>query len=422
MHGGVVACSHCGGQVTLPDRGALVANPGVLAAPSNDPHRLQQLRAQDGRSRVVSPGLVALLGGSPRVLPGREREALAIWQSLRARSAAGDVTASEDMATLVLLLSEVPAVYQNGELGDALAESTFDAAVLPRHKQEQLGRLTRRAVARGDREAARRYLTWMAADPAELESDSELRVSAAFLATLEGAADRVIALVGARKDEVPIADPLDPLASVVRANAHEQRGDLRAAQSVLGELSAPSDLDRVRERFAALSLCERSGTAYASAWNLAAARRAAASARGLGRVVGVMLGLVGAMEIAIGLAVARATGKLMPGGGINVIIGGVMIAIGLVLALRASSKARRAAWLRIHGRSLAARVVDAQVTGMRVNNVPVYRLGLDVADPNGPYRATIRKLLLEHEVTLLLGREVRVRVDPARRDDLILEV
>jgi len=128
------------------------------------------------------------------------------------------------------------------------------------------------------------------------------------------------------------------------------------------------------------------------------------------------------MEIAIGLAVGHATGKLMPGGGINVIIGGVMIAIGLATALRASSKARHAAWLRIHGRSLSARVVDAQVTGMRVNNVPVYRLILEVADPNGPYRAAIRKLLLEHEVTLLLGREVHVRVDPSRRDDLILEV
>ena len=59
---------------------------------------------------------------------------------------------------------------------------------------------------------------------------------------------------------------------------------------------------------------------------------------------------------------------------------------------------------------------------MRVNNVPVYRLVLDVADPNAPYQVMIRKLLLEHEVTRLLGRDVRVRVDPSRRDDLILEV
>ena len=93
LQGGQVACS-------LP-RPARVAGPDATrrAAAGGDtprrPARVHYLRAQDAHPRQVPPTLQAVLGGM-NVQPGREQEALAIWQSLRARSQQGDVSASED--------------------------------------------------------------------------------------------------------------------------------------------------------------------------------------------------------------------------------------------------------------------------------------------------------------------------------------
>ena len=52
----------------------------------------------------------------------------------------------------------MPAMISQPQLCEALSESACDAAVLPRQKQEQLGRLVRAAWARGDRARAQQYL------------------------------------------------------------------------------------------------------------------------------------------------------------------------------------------------------------------------------------------------------------------------
>src|SRR4051812_12325054 len=81
MHGGSVVCTRCRAPTTLPDRSAPLSYAGTPPLPSNDPHRLAQLRVQDGRPRMPTPTLLAVLGG-PSIQPGRENEAIAIWQSL----------------------------------------------------------------------------------------------------------------------------------------------------------------------------------------------------------------------------------------------------------------------------------------------------------------------------------------------------
>src|SRR5579859_5272888 len=83
--GGPVACPQCRAPFTLPDRSAMLGNPGMIAPVNNDPQRLQQLRMQDGRPRLAPPTLQAVLGGNT-IQPGRAQEAIAIWQSLRARA------------------------------------------------------------------------------------------------------------------------------------------------------------------------------------------------------------------------------------------------------------------------------------------------------------------------------------------------
>lgn len=433
--GGQVACPMCRTPFVLPDRGAMLGNPGVAPPmPQDDPGRLQQLRLQDGRPRVAAPTLAAVLGGQG-IQPGREQEAFAVWQSLRARSAQGDMSASEDLATLTLLMTQLPVADQQPQLVLALSESAYDACVLPRHKIEQLGRLVRRAAAAGDRARAGRYLAWMMPGAPEIEADSEYRVSYAVVATLDRDAGRVLALLGPRKDAIPIVDSMDPLASVFRANAHETMGNVAAAIEVLRELPDPRALDMVRKSFSSLQLCSQSGQAFTAVTSQQAAKRASMSAGGLGLFVGGVLALMGAIFSIIGIAslvAANAASSMIPDAGgataaldvgplIFAVVGVVLLCAGIVVVLRARAAAKRAAWLRLNGLSLPARVVGAEMTGTRVNEVPVYRFVLQVAGPQGPYPSSFTKLMPEHMVARLMGSELRVRANPQNLQEVVLE-
>ena len=126
-----------------------------------------------------------------------------------------------------------------------------------------------------DRAAAQRYLSWMISGAPDLETDSELRVSAAVLATLDRDGHRTLSLLGAQKDVIPIADSLDALASVFRANAYELIGDPASAGRILRELPDAHALTLVCSRFPALRLCARSAEAYGTAMTQESAKRAA---------------------------------------------------------------------------------------------------------------------------------------------------
>jgi hypothetical protein len=424
--GGQVTCPQCGAPYTLSDRSAMLGNEGYARMVPDDPARIAQLRLQDGRARAASPSLAAVLGGSG-ILPGREQEGLMIWQSLRARAAQGDVAASEDLATLTLLLVQLPFVDHQPQMERALRESTYDAALLPRHRQEQLGALARLAVTQGDRARAHRYLSWMIPNAPELEADSEFRVSSAAVATMDGDANRVLALLGPQKDALPVVDWMDPLASVFRANAYELLGNVEAAKMVLRELPAPGILDRVRAAYGALPLCVQSAAAYVALYNEGAAQRAASSVEGfVGNVIGGSLLMTGLLLAGITIAVGFAVGDMTdPRVLITVLItsacGLVMLAIGATILIRVRAQGKHAAWLRVSGLPLTARIVGAQRTGTTINDVPLYDLAVQVAGPHGPYPASIRKLVQEQQVAMLLGQEVRVRANPAKLDEVALE-
>jgi hypothetical protein len=421
LRGGPVSCSRCRASSTLPDRTAFAAvSPTILQTPPDDPARLQHLRAQDGRPRQVPPTLQAVLGGTA-ILPGREQEALTLWQSLRARCGQGDMAASEDLTVLTLMLVQLPGMLQQPQLAEALQESAFDVALLSRHRQELLGGLARRAAGRGDRAPAQRYLGWMAPWPAELEADSELRVSAAVLAVLDREPQRALLLLGPQKDVIPIADSLDALASVLRAHAFEMAGNPAAAAQILRELPDPRLLDLVRSRFPALQLCAHSAQVYGAAMTHEAAGRAAASAGNIGAMIGGILAASGLGMVAIGLVVGIMSGDLGPETFITPAIGMVMFVVGVVTVVRARARGRHAAWLRVNGLPLTARIGGAQPTGTLINDVPVYRFSLQVAGPQGPYGATLDKLVPEHQIAMLLGQEVRVRANPAKLAEIIFE-
>jgi hypothetical protein len=416
-HGGQAVCSRCRAPNFLVDRSRILVPVGVMPI-ANDPGRLQHLRVQDGRPRIPPPTLQAVLGGTS-IQPGREQEVLFIWQSLRSRSENGDVAASEDLSMLTLMLANQPGVKAQPGMVQALSESALDAVVLPRHKQEHMGRLARLALASGDVSRGDLFLAAMHSQPAELDADSEYRISQAVRATVANDFGQVLTLLGPQKDAIPIADSLDGLASVFRANAIERMGNVAGAAQILKELPDPKVLDLVRGSYPQLELCKQSGSSYTAGANKEAAARAAMSAGGVGLLMGVIFILTG-VGLSIGGVAALASGSfsdampLLP-------IGGVLFGVGLFVGLRARSKGKRAAYLRIHGVALEARVVSCARTGTEINNVPVMILTLQVMGQAGPYAATIKKLMPDFQAAQLMGHTLRVRAAPDNPQELILE-
>ena len=116
------------------------------------------------------------------------------------------------MATLVLILSQLPSIGAATRAARGPLGNTYDAGVLPRHKQEQLGRLARMAVGTGGGSPGRAAtLSWLVPNGPDIDVDSEFRVSNATLATLDRDPQRVLLLLGPQKDAVPIVDSMDAM-------------------------------------------------------------------------------------------------------------------------------------------------------------------------------------------------------------------
>ena len=420
MHGGEVACSRCGATSLLPARARVLDQTIATLPPPDGPARLAHLRAQAGRVREVPSTLRSVLGGN-EIQPGREQEALLIWQSLRLRAQSGDVAASEDMSALTLMLAELPSMTTQPALVQALSESTFDAAVLPRHRQEQLGRLCRTAISNGDRSRAEAMLALMSPAASELDSDSEYRVSASAMAALDRDGQRILTHLGPQIGVLPITDSLSPLASVLRAHAYELVGDRALAAKTLRELPDPRMLEIVRASFPSLGLCAAAVEAYARETTLEAAARTAASTVDAGGNFGRGLIVTGVAAIVVGLVVEFFEGRIEASGAMNFVMGVTFLCVGVISSRRARSRGKHAAWLRVSGTRHAARVVDAVRTGREIHDVPVYRLNLHVSGPQGAYAASVEKLLPEHQVATILGKEVRVRANPVDPSEVILE-
>ena len=219
---------------------------------------------------------------------------------------------------------------------------------------------------------------------------------------------------------MPIADSLDATASVLRANGHELAGDLSAADRALRELKDPRfPSPTFAPSCPSADLCAQSGPRFEADVMRRAARRAADGASTIGSVVGAILGGCGVVAAIAGLL----------GGGPSadasayapIAIGGALLVAGPWVLLRARARGRHAAWLRTQGLSLRARIVSAEPTGTTINDVPRVRLTFDVTGPDGAYRATCKRLMPSNEAASCVGHHVRIRANPGKLDDVVLE-
>ncbi len=171
----------------------------------------------------------------------KEQEAIAVWRSTCEELRRGDsFEAAERLLVLTMLLSEHFGGKREALRQRALFESALDLFRLPRHRQVVHGLLARFASYAGDAQGAEMWLSPCNPRSADLEADTAYRLARATLDTAQGNSIAVLQTLGRFHGDVPILDSEDAHAVVLRAHAHEQRGDLSFAAVELERYSSTS--------------------------------------------------------------------------------------------------------------------------------------------------------------------------------------
>ncbi len=142
-------------------------------------------------------------------------------------------------------------------------------------------------------------------------------------------------------------------------------------------------------------------------------------ARGSGFWVGLLAFLLPGIAIILFLVASRT--RFDSDSADTWIAAGVMIPVGALLVRRGIRKGRHAAYLRLRGIPLEARIVDADRTGVEIGDIPVFRLVLEVSGPRGTYTAMVDEVLPPERVSAAIGSLVRVRAHPDQQDDVLIE-
>ncbi len=434
----VLPCPQCGAAVTVPPEGgeercgrcstAVAAPPRpettVPKSPATDERaRRERLRPQDGKPMLPPAGLETLVSGS-EIPPHRMQEALMLYAATCKHLAAqpADIAAAERLVWLVALLANTYVDAKDEAALRAVTEGAMEVLMLPRHRQQMRARLAGMAARAGDTRSAEQWLA--GCDPAseDLQTDSAYRVARALADTALRRPEAVLEVLGADEHEVPIEDARDAFATVLRAHALEQRGDLEGARTQLARyMTGGGGRSGVVDSIVALLPAD---------WNVCAqslqtARqevRQKVGARAAGGMGGEILGFIilagGSVPLVI-LVIEIVDGTffmpmlamlLFP-----VIFGGW----GLKM-IRGARRARAIARDGIHAKG---RIVSVAPTGTRINHVPVMRLDLELdVDGHGRRKASAKRLCNTAQAAMLVGREVGVIWHPKYPDEVVVDL
>ncbi len=428
LDGGRTACSHCGAALDVPPR------PWERTVwPPQPGDRRAILEQQDHKPLQVTPEIAHLF--EEGIIPQwKLAEALDLWRALLEQAAS---VPSEAFFQLTLALAS-PKTNPDERFQRAVLETALEAASLPRHRQVLAGMLALKAAKIGDTAQARAWLSLCAQDAPDLLADSTWRIAAAYVAAVEAEPQQALALLEPGGRAWPIHDSLDALAIALRADAHEQLGQLGQARSLAQEF------------------CEKSGVGGWMAFQEAArpqqgrplcpetlkalkeARKAAAvsSAGFLARIVGGLLIVSGLfMGVLVwfihretqrrirsvcasdpaGLACRARKREAWTGMAIPSIIGAGVLVAGVVAILTGKVKQRFVA----RTVEVQARVLSAERTGYFINNVPEFRLQLECELPDGTRHRATAKALLRPE-RLLTMSVIAAWIDPNQPDKAII--
>lgn len=408
-------CPHCRAPIEFGPR----PDTSVPRSPPTDERaRRERLRPQDGKPLLPPAGLESLAVGS-EVPPHKMQEARMIWGATRKALAVNpaDIPASERLVWLTMLIRNT---ITDERVVRALLEGALEVSMLPRHRQALRGHLSRGAAKLGDLSSAEAWLA--ACDPhsEDLQADSPYRVSLAFLETARGRWHETLVLLGGTEEEVPIDDMMDGIATVLRANAWERQGNLPAAEAVLTKYMARGGHGQVIEGIiaalpASMGLCQQSIHVARGKVREAAADRAAGA--GGGAIIGWMLLLLGGGIPLVVLVVSIAGGEFEWPMLFMLLFPAIFGSMGFRM-IRATNRAKTIAKTGIHGKG---KIVAANTTGTRINNVPVIEIVVAVEVPgHAPRQASQKRLMYPNAV--LIGREVSIIWHPKYPEECVIDM
>jgi hypothetical protein len=434
IEGGAVTCGACGRAQTLGARDSRAVHQLSPHPITPEQQRVQAMRAQDGQPFQAPSGLQSLLvhGNIP---DWKVKEAFAAWQSSRQELVA---TSSFDAAERLLYLSMF--LPQSGEemaplQKRAFFESAVELMTIPRHRQLILGQLARSAAREGDVRAAEAWIALCDPAPDDLDMDTNYRASRAFIDTIQGRWENVVRVLGSGPDDIPIADHMDVFCGVLRANAWEKMGRIDVAVQLLDkELGrGASTVEGMLKKF---PICEQSYAQASAQHDQASAEKVAHSAGG---GIGNVLLMVGGSQVFIGFGLLAASAanyfglisEFGPPGDLEAIggpaFGGFMmmaVSVGLAIwGFKARKAAARARYIRLHGTPALAQIVNCGRTGTKINGVPQWNIQMSVQLPDKPpYEASTKLVLTDAVIANMQGKTLKVRVDPNKPTDVVLQL
>ncbi|MEZ4227355.1 MAG: hypothetical protein R3B13_40835 [Polyangiaceae bacterium] len=420
--GGRHACQHCGAAQQVESSSRAIPRAETLP----EVERLALLRSQD-RGHVGVPQHLEHLFAGLKLLPWKVVEALGHWKRLKDDDAArSQYQGARALQRLTVALADH--FQAEGDLMRArsLLETALDATTHAGFRQMLCAALSRSACHAGDIEAAESWLLACDPTPRELDADTAHRFARATLDTRLGRFQAVVQVLGVSAEAVPIHDEHEAPCTALRANALERLGNVEAARAAVdGFMQRGAAFERYL--FAEYTdsapepLCPQSGK-WAEQQQAARGMRRAGLTAGRGGValtiglvfagIGLLVGIIFAVLDMYGAALL-ATGS----GGFFVAVFGVIAAVDL----QKSAVARR---LRRTGVPAPAKVVHARGTGVHTMGVPQLLYRVLVLPPSGSPFLAHSMLHADGETRqrLLPGALVMVRMDPAKRGQVLLEL
>ncbi len=427
--GGSVSCTFCHTANQLQARDE--SNDRALAtmAPTmSEAQRFERLRAQDGQPLIPPPSVQHLLVNCalpPQNLPAAQAE----WQQARVELMHGGAFATaERFYFLTWLIYSVLSKQNQDRQLRAVLETARDHLTELRYRQEIHGMLARNAARLGDTAAADEWLGLCSPYSDDLHADTAFRFSQAYVSTAKQDFQRVVQVLGARIEEIPINDSCDGVCGVLRANAYEKMGQMEMAVSQLAQLmmskaASPASVDAIIAANPAFGLCPYS--APQAKHQLEYMQANAVRTRGGFNFNALFYPIfIGGFAIPGVIFLAQ---KYIDDSYMNYVIGGVvvtfMVFISFMLWFTLGKGARLKAQLRESGVLGQAQILATRETGVRVNNQPQLELQLQVAVAgHQPYAAIHREVVsMVHLGRLTPGTSLTVRVHPSDPSLMVIE-
>ncbi|HZO13495.1 MAG TPA: hypothetical protein VFB62_09550, partial [Polyangiaceae bacterium] len=341
------------------------------------------------------------------------------WQAARTElMQAPSFPAAERLYFVAMGIYSYLALGQRHLEARALAESTLDLVAEPRFRQEMIARMARGAVNTGDIASAEGWFALLIPHSDDIHVDSGYRTTGAWIATAKNDFQGVLRFLGARIDDIPIADTSDALCAIIRANAYERMGQVQTAVEQLVQLATRMPggaqlITMILDANRHLNLCPHAS--QLAQQQLGQMQTQAVRTRG-----GFKFGCIFIPVFVGGFALAGAMGLvqqyvdesyatiLMTAMVVGFIILTFVLVFGSLYKMGALRKR-----LREQGVAGNAQLLGASETGTRVNNQPLVELTLMVSLPGrSPYTAIHREIVSNINLGRLApGTNLPVRVD-----------